>query len=189
MSNYDHGSSAFAPASVDANHQYGPGEFISWPDAESVELIVFSLVMLNGDLHNPENTEKMTRQQFIDNIKRSGANVVLTEQTLSDVYMRIGCDPISFDNKLVPFPEAIRKCYVECKVKGVAGIRMWTKVWAVLCENYDVTDAITAEERSQRSGGYGILYLCRSSKDESSVSEETKRKRKNPVSLLFFRFC
>jgi hypothetical protein len=166
---FDHESTAFAPSSVDATHHYGPGEFISWTDAESVELIVFALVMLNGDLHNPENTEKMTRQQFIDNIKRSGATVVLGEQTLSDVYSRIQFDPISFDNKLVPFPEAIRKCYVECKVKGVAGVRMWTKVWAVLCENYDVTDATTVEERNQRSGGYGILYLCKSSRDESSV--------------------
>jgi hypothetical protein len=172
LSVYDHSSSAFAPTAVDATHHYGPGEFISWPDSESVEVIIFALVMLNGDLHNPENAEKMTRQQFIDNIKRSGAKVVLNEQTLSDVYSRIQHDPISFDNKLVPFPEAIKKCYIECKVKGVAGVRMWTKVWAVLCENYDVTDATTVEERNQRSGGFGILYLCKSSRDESSVREE-----------------
>jgi hypothetical protein len=134
-----------------------------------VELMAFAIVMLNGDLHNPENTEKMTKQQFVDNVKRSGATVVLSEQTLSDLYSRISCDPISFDNKLSPYPEAISKSYVDCKAKGVAGLRLWTRVWAIVCENYDATSLTNAEERNQRSGGYGVLFLCKSSRDESSV--------------------
>lgn len=166
---YDHASSAFAPVTADPNQHYGPGEFLAWTDAESVELIAFALVMLNGDLHNPENTEKMTKQQFVDNIKRSGATVVLSEQVLVDLYMRIHNDPMSFDNKLSPYPEAVRKAYVDCKVSGVPGLRLWTRVWAVLCENYDVTCLANAEERNQRSGGFGVLFLCKSSREESTV--------------------
>lgn len=78
---------AFRPASPEPGISYGPGDYIDWPDAESVELIVFAMVMLNGDLHNPENAEKMTREQFIQNIQRSGAKVVLTEDALKDMYV------------------------------------------------------------------------------------------------------
>ena len=45
---------------------------------------------------------------------------------------------------------------------------MWTRVWVVVCENYDST-AVAEEERTVRSGGFGLLYLCKSSKDESTV--------------------
>ena len=96
---HDHSSSAF-PVTPDEKHHYGPGEYIEWTDAESVEIIVFALVMLNGDLHNPENMEKMTKQQFVDNIKRSGATVVMQDSTLLDVYARIRDDAILFDNKV-----------------------------------------------------------------------------------------
>ena len=167
LQNHDHTSSAF-PVQPDQQRHYGPGEFISWTDAESVEIIVFALVMLNGDLHNPENTEKMTQKQFIDNITRSGATVVCSPAALSDWYVRIRDDPIVFDNRTVLYPDAVRKSHLEVKVSGVAGLRMYTRVWAVLCENYDVT-AVHDDDRSARSGGYGLLYLCRSSRDESSV--------------------
>lgn len=106
------GCAAFAPTSPDEHLSYGPGEHIDWPDCESVELVFFALVMLNGDLHNPENTEKMTRAQFVDNIHRSGAKVVLEEETLKDLYGHIQVDPIVFDNAAQLYVDAIRR--VSC---------------------------------------------------------------------------
>lgn len=67
--------------------------------------------------------------------------MLVAPANVSPQYGRIRDDPIVFDNSQQLFVDAVRKSFVEVKVNATPGLRMWTKCWGVLTENYDVSGA------------------------------------------------
>ncbi|CAG2178076.1 unnamed protein product, partial [Oppiella nova] len=74
---------AFATRFVECN----PGDGLS---RDSVFILSFAIIMLNTDLHAPTNSKnRMTSQQWLQNLRGVFSDVSLSQQFLLDVYSRI----------------------------------------------------------------------------------------------------
>ena len=101
----------------------------------TLHVLSFALLMLNTDAHTAEVNNKMTCQQFINNLNGSiPSDNPLPQDYLEDMYHRIVNDEIKMKEN-VNFPFAVKKGYLEVKSKSkIASLSTsrWTKKWCVV---------------------------------------------------------
>lgn len=121
----DHIIQTFSDCYIHQNPQYkNPNELF---------VLSFALVMLNSDLHNPNNPRPMTEKQFIENTKHSLSSNDFTDKELAEMYNEIKAHEFLFTTHTNDFWwEVAPKIRGYLEKKSERAFSKWTKEFFVL---------------------------------------------------------
>ncbi|KAF2072308.1 hypothetical protein CYY_006386 [Polysphondylium violaceum] len=102
-------------------------------DPDAVYMLAFATILLNTDLHHPYIKPTMTKSKFAKSLYKINNGKDLPLEYLEDLYDRINVDEIKMDPTGALFPYAVKKGWLNIRVKGKVADK-WSRKWCVLSQ-------------------------------------------------------
>jgi len=102
-------------------------------DPDAVYMLAFATILLNTDLHHPYIKPTMTKSKFAKSLYKINNGKDLPLEYLEDIYDRISVDEIKMDPTGALFPYAVKKGWLNIRVKGKVSDK-WSRKWCVLSQ-------------------------------------------------------
>eukprot|EP01133_Synstelium_polycarpum_P007226 gene7226-8395_t len=102
-------------------------------DPDAVYILAFAIILLNTDGHSPAIKPTMTKPKFIKSLARINNGKDLPVDFVEDLFDRISADEIKMDPAAAQFPYAVKKGWLNIRVKGKV-TEKWSRKWCILSE-------------------------------------------------------